>query len=240
FVIDIDKTGKNYASNVAKVKKAGIKYVARVVVFPLGGNPSQVKSQQYWANKYQIVQKAINLGADEIQLDYIRYNTKQPPVEKNTQDVFAVLKYFREKTKSQGVPLQIDVFGETSYKPSLRIGQNIKTFAPQIDVLCPMLYPSHFEPYKKHAITPYETVYNSLESIKRQFNQKVPFKIVAYIELSNYRYKMSHAQRIKYIQAQMKAVKDANVHGWYAWSPNNHYDILFEALRGKSLQTAKN
>ncbi len=230
FIIDAQSMGKTYARNVERVKASGIKYVARVVVFPSGGTPSKVQSTTYWANIYTSVQRAINLGADEIQLDYIRYNTKQKPLSKNAQDVLAVIKYFKNKVKKHGVPLQVAVFGETSFGPSKRIGQDIKLYDGVIDVLCPMTYPSHYEPFRQHAQSPYGTVYKSLQGIKAQYHQKVPFKVHTYIELSNYRVKMPWSQKIKYINAQIKATKDANIGGWYAWSPNNHYKILFETL----------
>lgn len=238
FIIDLSRAGPAYASNIKQVKQAGIRYVARIVVFPKGGTPSEVKSKAYWQRKNDLVQRAIHLGADEIQLDYIRYNTKQRPSDQNAKDVLEVIKYFKEGTDRHGIPLQIDVFGETSFKPSRYIGQDIQVFAPYIDALCPMVYPSHYEPYKKHAKQPYETVFSSLKAIKKQFNQRPPFKVYAWIEMYNYRYKMSWDQRIKYIKAQIKATKDANINGWYAWSPNNQYKVLFEALRGQPIRAA--
>ena len=240
FIIDLTRAGPTYASNIKRVKDAGIRYVARIVVFPLGGTQAQVKNKSYWKRKYDLVQKAINLGADEIQLDYIRYNTKQRPSNQNAKDVLEVIKYFKQGTDKHNIPLQIDVFGETSFKPSRYIGQDIQLFAKHIDVLCPMLYPSHFEPFRQHAKTPYKTVYNSLTAIKRQFNNNPPFKVFAWIELYNYRYKMSYGQRMNYIQEQIKATKDAKIDGWYAWSPNNEYKILFETLRsGQQLRASQ-
>ncbi len=239
FVVDAKNMGETYAQNIKRIKNAGIQYVARVVVFPLGGTPSQVKSKAYWEKIYTSVDKAIKLGADEIQLDYIRYNTKQSPSNQNAQDVLKVIKFFKSRVSQHQVPLQVAVFGVTSFGPSKRIGQDIKLYDGVIDTLCPMLYPSHYEPFRQHAKTPYKTVYSSLEGIKAQYNQKVPFKVNTYIELSNYRYKLSPSQKIDYINAQIKATKDADVGGWYAWSANNHYSVLFEVLREKQPQKVK-
>lgn len=237
FVIDlISREGNRYAQNVKMVQDAGLRYVVRIVVFPLGGTPDQVKSRSYWEQKYTKVARALALGADEVQLDYIRYNTKQRPIAQNTRDVLEVIKFFKTRVEKHGKKLQLAVFGETSFKESPRIGQNIKTFTGHFDVLCPMLYPSHYEPYKKHAVQPYETVFSSLQAIKKQFNNNVPFKVRAYIELSNYRYKMSESTRLGYIDAQIKATRDAQIDGWYAWSANNHYDILFNYLKGTQKQ----
>ncbi len=128
----------------------------------------------------------------------------------------------------------MDVFGIASFGESKHIGQDLKLLAQAADVLCPMVYPSHFDPYLFHARRPYETIFGALSALREQFNNKVPVKIYAYIELSNYRYPLSGAKRTAYIQAQMKAVKDAKADGWYAWSAHNKYDYLFRILEAEN------
>lgn len=235
FVVDLATVTKNYQRNVKLIKDNGIRYVARIVVFPDGGRPNQIKSQSYWEGKYRLAESAIRFGADEIQLDYIRYNTKQPPSAQNAKDVKQVIKYFKQKLASSGVPLQIDIFGEVSFKESPRIGQNVLVFADTVDAMCPMVYPSHYYPYQKHSKQPYEIIYKSLTSLKGQFkDNKTPFKLTPYIEASNYHYKWSNEQKRSYILKQIKAVEDAKADGWYVWSPKNHYDNLFNALKSRN------
>ncbi len=48
FIIDHDYYSSRYAPAMAKVKAAGIKTVARIVVFSDGGNYQKIHSQQYW------------------------------------------------------------------------------------------------------------------------------------------------------------------------------------------------
>ncbi len=233
FVVDLTRAGPTYANNIRRIKDSGLKFVARIVIFPNGANRAQMHNKAIWEQRWTLVKKAIDLGADEIQLDYIRYNTKQRPLNQNAQDVLKVIQFFKKRVAKYDVPLQIDVFGETLHYPSKRIGQNLKVFAGHVDTICPMTYPSHYEPFRQHAKTPYRTVNNSLTALKQQFGNKVPFNVITYIELYNYRYKLSRSERINYINAQIKAVKDSGFDGWYAWSPNNQYSILFEALREK-------
>ena len=234
FVVDLARVTPHYQKNIALIKSAGIKYVARIVVFPDGGYAPQIKSREYWAKRAKLVDTAIGFGADEIQLDYIRYSSKVQPNPQNAKDVKQVIKYFKQRTAAHKVPLQIDVFGEVSFKESPRIGQNIKMFADTIDVACPMVYPSHYAPYQKHSKQPYQTVLTSLEAMKKQFNQHPPFRLNPYIESSNYHYHLSAQQRSIYVLAQIRAVEDANADGWYVWSPNNQYDSMFSAVRNKS------
>ena len=42
---------------------------------------------------------------------------------------------------------------------------------------------------------------------------------------------MSRAEKAAYIKAQIKAVEEAEADGWYAWSPHNRYDVLFDVLQ---------
>ena len=95
-----------------------------------------------------------------------------------------------------------------------------------------MVYPSHFEPYRVHAVTPYETIYKALHAIREQFpDNRLPFKLYPFIELSNYRYSLGHEKRLQYILAEIRAAEDAGADGWYVWSPHNEYDVLFQVLR---------
>lgn len=235
FVVDFQKLTKAYQKNIVLVKQNNLRYVARIVIFTDGGSAAEVSSQAHWDKKYQLMKQAVALGAQEIQLDYIRYNTRQPPSPRNAQNVIKVIRWYKEKLAAMNVPMQADIFGITSFREEKRIGQNAKLIGQEVDALCPMVYPSHYEPYKIHAVTPYETVYSSLNSLKKQFNNQIPFKLYPYIELSNYRYPLSPQQRHNYIRAQLKAVKDARADGWYAWSPNNLYDHLFYVLQQKSI-----
>jgi len=231
FVVDLERPSKRYRDNIALLKENNIKYIARIVMFPHGGTREQVKNPEIWQKKYVLVRQAVVWGASEIQLDYIRYNTKQRPSSQNAKDIAAIIDWYNRKLSSQGIPLQVDVFGVTSLGESKYIGQNLKLFADSVDAICPMVYPSHYRPFDKHYKTPYETVYNSLHLIKKQFNNKIPIKVYAYIELSNYHYRMSTAQRLAYIEEQIDAVHEAGADGWYAWSPHNQYGNLFQVLK---------
>lgn len=242
FVIDLEKPSKKYEKNIQLLKENNIRYVARIIMFPGGGTPEQIKNPAVWQKKYVLVKQAVNWGAKEIQLDYIRYNTKQKASPQNAKDILAIIAWYKNQLKSQGIPLQVDVFGIASFGESKYIGQNIKLFSESVDAICPMVYPSHYFPFPDHFKKPYETVYVSLQHIKKQFtDRQLPMKVYAYIELINYHYPMPHQKTLDYIKAQMNAVKAAGANGWYAWSPHNKYENLFNILiaekAGKPLTT---
>ena len=131
---------------------------------------------------------------------------------------------------SRGMQLQIAVFGVSTFKPVDTIGQNLPLFAEAVEVVCPMLYPSHYEPFVPHSEKPYKTVADSLVALKNQFNNQPPFKILPYIETFNYRYPLSGEQRKKYIAAEIQATLDHRTDGFIAWSANNLYHYLFTVL----------
>jgi hypothetical protein len=234
FIVDLELPSKKYAQNMQLLKENGIHYVARIIMFPGGGTKEQVASIPYREKKLRLAKTAISYGASQIQLDYIRYNTKQIPSHKNSETIAGIIAWFKSNID---VPLQVDVFGISSFGESKYIGQSIQLIGKTVNVLCPMVYPSHYEPYKVHAVTPYETVYNSLKAIQNQYdNQPLPFKLIPYIELSNYRYQLSHAKKMAYIYAQIQAAENANADGWYVWSPRNMYDNLFYVLETKQVR----
>lgn len=233
FVVDMEKPSKQYRDNLDLLRENHINYVARIIMFPGGGTPAQIENPTVWQKKYALVKQAVDWGAKEIQLDYIRYNTKQKPSPNNAKNVLKIISWYKNKLSGQNIPLQVDVFGIASFGESKYIGQNIQLFSQNVDAICPMVYPSHYVPFQEHFKKPYDTVYVSLKHIKGQFGEKMPMKMYPYIELSNYHYPMSKPKKMEYIRAQIKAVHDAGADGWYAWSPHNRYDNLFSVLEGQ-------
>lgn len=240
FVIDHDYFSSRYAPAIAKVKAAGIKNVTRIVVFTDGGNAQQVRSQAHWEEKMKYINDAIKAGSDAIQLDYIRYSSKMPANPQHAKDVYQVIKFFKAKINAQKVPMEIDIFGEVSYHPSMHIGQDLKMFADSVDGMNPMVYPSHFWPYEKYSADPYKTVNSSLNALVDHFDGKPPFKLHAFIEAANYHYlkKTNDAQKQKYLLQQIRAVEDTKgADGWYVWSANNVYDNLFKVLKANKIKS---
>lgn len=239
FVIDHEYYSSHYAAAIAKVKAAGIKYVVRIVVFSDGGNTQQIHSQARWDEKFKLAEDAIKSGADAVQLDYIRYSSKVPANPQHAKDVYQVIKWFKTKINAEHVPMEIDIFGEVSYYPSMHIGQDIKMFADSVDGVNPMVYPSHFWPYQKYSAEPYKTINNSLNALSGQFDGRAPFKVHAFIEAANFHYikSTSNAQKQKYLLQEIRAVEDAKgVAGWYVWSANNVYDNLFQVLKNNKIK----
>jgi hypothetical protein len=230
LVVDLWSRSNNYKKAIARIQERGLKYVPRIVMFAEGGNAQQVHDQSVWEERWKLAEYGLELGAKDVQLDYIRYSSKTAPSPQNALDIREVLRFMKKRVNDRGGQLQIDVFGEVGYGPSVHIGQDMSLFASEIDAVCPMVYPSHYRPYEEHVNQPYETVFSSLTGVQKQMGAAgVP--VYAYIELFNHRFKLSPEQRIEYIRAQLRAVRESKSQGWIAWSAGNRYDILFDVLR---------
>lgn len=230
FIMDVNGQSKAYAASVKNVIQNGIHYVARVVIFPHGGTMAQVTDRSIWARRLALAKYAIGLGATSIQLDYIRFRSENPASPAKAKHIQTVVSYFKNQLAPYHVSLQMDIFGISAHKPAHTIGQDPGALASVVNTFCPMVYPSHYEPYRVHAVRPYETVYNSITALRKQIQANPNVSVIAYIELFNYRYPLSPTQRMAYIKSEIKAAHDGGASGWYVWSATNHYAPLFQAL----------
>ena len=78
------------------------------------------------------------------------------------------------------VVVSADVFGITTKKDGdfENIGQDFTEIAKIVDVICPMVYPSHYG-YGEYNISkpdlyPYEIVYNSIKDAKKRLDNLSP------------------------------------------------------------------
>ena len=123
--------------------------------FPMGWlDPQNAEAHDYIV---ELAEEGIAAGADEIQLDYVRFpvhhgTEKAVFVEPKDGARMNVIRDFVRKvharTKAHGVPLSLDIFGITAtgtYQKDLEmLGQDIAVLAPEAEVLSPMVYPSHY------------------------------------------------------------------------------------------------
>lgn len=228
MVVDLWSSSQPYSAAVRTILGAGIAYVPRVLVFPEGGTAGTVLRRDYWEKRMRSVEAGLELGAQRIQLDYIRYNTAREPRRQHAFDILAVLQFFSQAIRASGARVEIDVFGDAAGGPSDRIGQDLRLFGPHVDTVCPMAYPSHYRPYESSWQKPFQVVRSSVKSAQNQLPAQCEVK--AYVEMFNLRTNMSDAMRSRYIRRQIQGAISAGAAGWYAWSSTNSYGLLFDAL----------
>lgn len=193
-------------------------------------------NQLIWDYIIEISIEAIGLGFQEIQFDYVRF-TSDGDIKRCVypyyngelrQDVIKnFLQYAREKLKQYDVPISADIFGlSTSVEDDVGIGQKFEKIIESVDIVCPMMYPSHYAPgsfgLNIPDLHPYATVFRSTSDARKRIElaatatQLRPW--LQDFSLGNY---YGRTQ----IQAQIKAVQDAGIREWIFWNPSCRYSV---------------
>ncbi|WP_409343687.1 putative glycoside hydrolase [Paenibacillus sp. MBLB4367] len=113
-------------------------------------------NEQVWEYNVEIAKEAAKIGFDEIQFDYVRFPDNGKKVDQevayqNThgwskaQAIEAFLSKVKVGLKETNVLISADVFGlTTSSSTDMGIGQEWMKIAKHVDVISPMIYPSHY------------------------------------------------------------------------------------------------
>jgi hypothetical protein len=214
-------------------------------------SPWKQRNGETWANMMDpavygyltgIISELVAFGFDQIQLDYIRFPSDGPmdrilyPVAIDSLNKVEVIGKFLSRVRgvvdSADVSLAVDVFGWVpwlSLEKSQWIGQNYDEIARWSDVICPMLYSSHFpDDFKKEAGTlrAYEIIFEGTRKgvVRRGSNNT---GVQPYIQAFNYR---SPHYGEDYILQQMQASREGGAIGWIAWNARSDYSMLWKAL----------
>jgi hypothetical protein len=186
-----------------------------------------------WDYNIQILEKAAALGFQGIQFDYIRFPSDGPtklcvyskPHNKTTaaNTLAEFLERAHKRTKELGLELSIDVFGLTgSTDDDMGIGQKLGTLIKHVDVISPMMYPSHYANgeygIKSPNASPYETIHHSIRDTKKVLGASV-------VELRPYLQDFSLGVKygVKEVQAQINAASDLGINEWIMWNPACRY-----------------
>jgi hypothetical protein len=191
-----------------------------------------------WQYAADLAREAVDLGFSEVQFDYVRFPDEKRLTREATfplangrvraQVIRDQLAYLRGLVAPAGVPMTIDVFGlTTSDTTDMGIGQKWEMFVDQVDVVLPMVYPSHFArgTYKLRNpnARPYATIDNALkDAIERSKPVPNAAKIIPWYQdftLGPPHYYVEH------IRAQKKAGYDNGFQSWILWNPKSNYTI---------------
>ena len=199
-----------------------------------------------WDYNIALAREAIELGFSEVQWDYIRFT--DAPMSYRARAVYPAaagrtrqdavrefMLYAREKLKDLDVPVTADVFGLTvSTKGDMGIGQEWEKMVDAVDVILPMVYPSHYIPgnygLSSPNAYPYRVIYRSMQdAIERSKPFPNPATIRPWLQaftLGPPRYTPAH------VRAQIQAVYDVGLKEWVLWSPGSNYELAALAPEG--------
>jgi hypothetical protein len=227
------------------------------------GSPWRDKKGLTWVNPYanaiweynfRIAEEAVRMGFGEVQFDYIRfpepYKSLPPQVfpESNgrnkTQALAEFLNAANARIDKLGVRTTADIFGlVTTVQGALEVGQAWEPLTKAVDVLLPMVYPSHY-PRGSFGIAhpnaePYRVIHIAI-SRARERNDAVGIKgqhVRPWIQAFTLGPPKYGAPEI---EAQKKAVYDSGYDSWVMWNPGSQYDVFLPALEKSLVSRAKN
>jgi hypothetical protein len=206
-----------------------------------------------WDYNIRVAEEMIRLGFGEIQFDYIRfpepYRSLPPQVfpEANgrgkTETLSAFLKEAKTRIDKLGVRTTADIFGLVStVGGALEVGQRWEPMVQAVDVVLPMVYPSHY-PRGSFGIprpnaAPYDVIHIAIsrgrvrtEALGLKGERVRPWLQAFTLGAPKY----GAAE----IEAQKRAVYDAGYEGWVLWHPGSTYDIFVPALEKTLVPRAK-
>lgn len=200
-----------------------------------------------WEYLIQIAEEAAISGFKEIQFDYVRFPTdgKRELIEYGQageelmQDAIAgFLREARERLAPYGVLVSADVFGlVTTVNDDMKLGQHLETLALAVDIISPMVYPSHYA-LGTYGVAypdadPYTIVKTSMEVAKERIDKIETDEPKAILRpwLQDFSAPWLRGQYgsnytpygPEQIKAQKKATYDADLTQWIFWNAGNKY-----------------
>ena len=191
-------------------------------------------NRQVWKYNLDLAKETVKLGFSEVQFDYVRFlsdgkinNCVYPYFDGKTKEdtIHDFLASCRKDLNAMGALVSADIFGLVLSVPDdLNIGQNLEKIADAVDIISPMVYPSHYPTgsfgYKVPNLYPYEVVFRALQDgTKRLPANKGKFR--PWLQDFNLGNTYGRAQ----LADQIRALEDNGVHDWLFWNPRNVYDI---------------
>jgi hypothetical protein len=207
-----------------------------------------------WEYNFRIAEESAKMGFGEIQFDYIRFPEpykslpQQVFPESNNRGKTEALADFLTTAKSRidklGVRTTADIFGlVATVGGALEVGQRWEPIVKSVDVVLPMVYPSHY-PHGSFGLRlpnaqPYEVIHTAISRGRVRTEamglkgQRVRPWLQAFT-LGPPKYGAPE------IEAQKKAVYDSGYESWVLWNPGSSYDIFIPAFEKTLEPRAKN
>jgi hypothetical protein len=211
-------------------------------------------SRQLWDYNVRIAEEVVRLGFGEVQFDYIRfpepYKSLPPQVFPGSnglgkpEALAEFLTYAKARIGTLGVRTTADVFGlVTSLAGALEIGQQWEVLAPRVDVMLPMVYPSHY-PRGAFGVArpnaePYKIVFAAINRA-RERNEKLGIRSVEHVRAWLQAFSLGQPPYgAAEIRAQKQAVYDAGFDGWVLWHPGSRYEPFVPGLERELVSRKK-
>ncbi len=201
-------------------------------------------NKDVWEYNLGVAEELVKLGFEEIQWDYIRF---PEPYRSLPKQVFpgatlskpdalaAFLTVAQDRLSRLGVRNTADVFGlVTTVRGPLEVGQHWEKLSPHVDVMLPMVYPSHYPAgafgIPRPNAEPYKVLKFALDAVRAR-DEKLGITKAEHVRPWIQAFSLGKpVYGAEQITAQKQAIYDAGFKGWVLWSPGSKYDAFVPAL----------
>lgn len=213
--------------------------------------------KESWDYILNIAKAAAKAGFREIQFDYVRFDTGKPSHsmvfagESTTVDKMQIIHdfliYAKKELEPYNVDLAADVFGIVilSDSDAARIGQNYVDLCKTLDVISPMVYPSHYgkggfygTPKDIHSDHfPYEIIYGSMKQSADKLAEIPEGDHVATVRPWLQAFTASYMKPgdwidygPKELRDQIRGTYDAGYEEWILWNSGSQFEKFIDGL----------
>ncbi|MEK8126350.1 putative glycoside hydrolase [Paenibacillus filicis] len=197
--------------------------------------------KEVWDYNIEVAKEAAKAGFKEIQFDYVRFPEgfeKRADTLKYDKDerpridaVAGFVKYAHEQLAPLGVRVSVDIFGYAAAVPAAEgIGQDFQKISQNVDVISPMIYPSHYSTgwygSKVPDAAPYQTIAGATKDTHKKLEPLEHLKPVIRPWIQDFTASWVPGY-IRYgpkqIEDQIRALKDNGVEEFLLWNAVNTY-----------------
>lgn len=199
--------------------------------------------KEVWDYNIEIAKEAAKMGFKEIQFDYVRFpegfekkadSLKYTKNDKSRVDIVAgFVEYAKQQLAPLGVRVSVDIFGYAASVPAAEgIGQDFVKISSNVDVISPMVYPSHYSTgwfkQKDPDRAPYETIKGAMVDTHKKLDPLGEAQPIIRPWIQDFTAKwLGAGHYTKYgaaeVEAQIKALRDTGIDEFLLWNAGNTY-----------------
>jgi len=198
-----------------------------------GLNYTNPYNHEVWEYLVEVAEDAARHGFREIQFDYVRFPTDGPisqavyPGEycSKIDAIAGFLAYAHARLEKLGVWVSADVFGIViqDTPDTEKIGQKYDKVAQNVDIMCPMVYPSHYDTGSYNLDNPNKSPYELITAAMKQTTERLagtgcmgrPW--LQDFNLRGVQYGVAE------VKAQIKAAEEQGYSEWILWDSQLKY-----------------
>ncbi len=206
-------------------------------------DPTKAEVREY---NLTLAAELARAGVDEIQFDYVRFPTngwREDWADTNEVDLnevaqsrrFAIANFLAEAQdtlSNYDVRLSADLYGIMAWgrtEDLAMTGQHVPTFAQYVDVICPMIYPSHFGPGFEGRKRPGDDPEYFIGEGTRRFVEMASGNAEIRPWLQAFPFRVSNFNG-QYVATQIQASRKAGGEGWCLWNPACRYSVALSVM----------